>query len=91
MSLEEYIEKLKPEIEEMFKEEQSGHDMTHLERTKNLALSIQEYEGGDRIVIGIAAYLHDIHRLMQNQEGRFISPKESLGKVREILKKTIGG
>lgn len=42
---------------------------------------------GDRIVIGISAFLHDIHRLMQNQLGHFVSPKDSLGKVKEILDK----
>lgn len=87
MLVEEYIEILKPEIIEIFKEDSSGHDISHLERTMNLALNIQEYEGGDRIVIGISAFLHDIHRLMQNQLGHFVSPKESLGKVKEILDK----
>lgn len=87
MLVEEYIEILKPEVVEMFKEDSSGHDISHLERTMNLALHIQEHEGGDRVVIGISAFLHDIHRLMQNQLGHFVSPKESLGKVKEILDK----
>lgn len=45
MLVEEYIELLKPEVAEMFKEDSSGHDISHLERTMNLALNIQEYEG----------------------------------------------
>ena len=87
MLVEEYIEIIKPEVIEMFKDDSSGHDISHLERTMNLALNIQEFEGGDRIVIGIAAFLHDIHRLMQNQLGYFVSPKDSLGKVEEIINK----
>ena len=87
MLVEEFIEILKPEVVEMFKEDSSGHDISHLERTMNLALHIQEHEGGDRVVIGISAFLHDIHRLMQNQLCHFVSPKESLGKVKEILDK----
>lgn len=83
--LEEYIEKLKPFVIELFKNDSSGHDISHLERTMKLSLSIQEKEGGDRIIIGISAFLHDIHRIMQNTTGKFVSPKDSLDTVRKIL------
>ena len=83
--LEEYIEKLKPIILELFLKESSGHDITHLERTMKMALYLQEKEGGDRIVIGISAFLHDIHRIMQNEKGVFVSPKDSLDTVKQIL------
>ena len=83
--LEEYIEKLRPYVLELFKNDSSGHDISHLERTMRIALKLQEIEGGDRLIIGIAAFLHDIHRIMQNESGIFVSPKDSLGKVREIL------
>ena len=83
--LEEYINKLKPEVLKLFKEDSSGHDITHLERTMNIALLLQKYEGGDKIVVGISAFLHDVHRIMQNETGKFVSPKDSLGKVKEIL------
>ena len=36
-------------------------------------------------VVGISAFLHDIHRLMQNETGKFIHPKDSLVKVNEVL------
>lgn len=32
--LEEYIEKIKPFVIELFKNDSSGHDISHLERTK---------------------------------------------------------
>lgn len=83
--LEEYINKLKPEVLKLFKNDSSGHDITHLERTMNIALLLQKYEGGDKIVVGISAFLHDVHRIMQNETGKFVSPKDSLGKVKEIL------
>lgn len=83
--LEEYIEKLKPFVIELFKNDSSGHDIGHLERTMRLALHIQEKEGGDRLIIGIAAFLHDVHRIMQNETGKFVSPKDSLDTVRRIL------
>lgn len=83
--LESYIERLKPYVLEMFKNDSSGHDITHLERTMNTALYLQKREGGDIIIIGISAFLHDIHRIMQNESGKFVSPKDSLNTVRNIL------
>ena len=82
MLVEEYIEILKPEVVEMFKEDSSGHDISHLERTMNLALHIQEHEGGDRVVIGISAFLHDIHRLIMSfciTKGIFRKSKRNIG------------
>ena len=84
--VEEYIEKLRPIVTEMFSKESSGHDISHLERVMKIALCLQEKEGGDRIIIGIAAFLHDIHRIMQNQSGgEFVFPRESLPTIRKIL------
>ena len=83
--LENHIEQLKPYVEELFKKDSSGHDISHLIRTMNTALYLQEKEGGDRIIIGIAAFLHDIHRIMQNESGKFVSPKDSIPKIKNIL------
>ncbi len=83
--LEDYIKQLKPLVLNLFSQDFSGHDISHLERTMNIALLLNKYEGGDRIVIGISAFLHDIHRIMQNESGKFVSPKDSLIKVKEIL------
>ncbi len=81
------IEKLEQQMEEAFSKENSGHDIYHLKRVVNLALHIQEKEGGDKLVIAVAAFLHDIHRIMQKETGKFCSPKDSLPRVKEILKK----
>lgn len=86
--LENYIKKLHPYIIELFKLDSSGHDINHLIRTMNNALYIQEREGGNRLIIGISAFLHDLHRIMEKEAGKFISPKESLPKIREILSLT---
>ena len=85
--VENYIEKLRPYVLEMFKSDSTGHDIGHLERTMRTALYIQEKEGGDRVVIGIAAFLHDVHRIMQNEIGKFVSPKDSLENVKKIITK----
>lgn len=83
--LEEFIEKLKPIVIELFKNDSSGHDIGHLERVMRLALQIQETEGGDRLIIGISAFLHDVHRIMQNQTGKFVQPKDSINEIKRIL------
>lgn len=86
--LEKYIEIIKPYIIDLFNSDSSGHDISHLIRTMNIALKICETENGDKLIVGIAAFMHDIHRIMQNESGKFVLPKDSLDTVREILSNT---
>lgn len=86
--LEKYIKIIKPYIIELFKNDSSGHDISHLIRTMNIAINICDKENGDKLIVGIAAFMHDIHRIMQNETGKFVSPKDSLLKVKEILANT---
>lgn len=86
--LEKYIEVIKPYIIEWFKNDSSGHDISHLIRTMNIALNLCKKENGDKLIVGISAFMHDIHRIMQNETGKFVSPKDLLPKVREILSNT---
>lgn len=86
--LEKYIQIIKPYIIDLFKDDSSGHDISHLIRTMNIAINICDKENGNKLIVGISAFMHDIHRIMQNETGKFVSPKESLSKVREILSNT---
>ena len=86
--LEKYIEIIKPYIIELFKNDSSGHDISHLVRTMNIAVNLCQKEDGDLLIVGISAFMHDIHRIMQNETGKFVFPKDSLPKVREILANT---
>lgn len=86
--LEKYIEIIKPYIIDLFKDDSSGHDISHLIRTMNIAINICDKENGDKLIVGVSAFMHDIHRIMQNETGKFVSPRESLSKVREILANT---
>jgi uncharacterized protein len=86
--MQETIQQIENEIEELFKDEFSGHDIFHLKRTYNIALTLQEKEGGDRLVVAVSALLHDLHRIIQKEKGKYCTPKESLPKIREILNKT---
>lgn len=83
--MEDIFAKLQDHIQKLFHQESTGHDFTHLQRVFNLCLHIQEKEGGDRLVIGIAALVHDVHRLMRKEQGKYCSPLESLPQVKEIL------
>lgn len=83
----ELLKKIEREITSLFYLEPSGHDIFHLKRVLHLALIIQEREMGDRLIIGASALLHDVHRIIEKQTGKFCSPKDSLPKIKEILDK----
>ena len=87
--LDEYISKLMPIVKKKSKKSKTGgHDIDHFMRTMKTALYLQKREGGDPIIIGIASFLHDIHRLMQSEKNEYILPKDSLDKVLEIIKES---
>ncbi|MGV8150546.1 MAG: HD domain-containing protein [Candidatus Woesearchaeota archaeon] len=84
MNLDSYIKKLDTLIRHKFSKD-SCHDIYHLYRVYYLSLKIQEKEGGDKLVIGVAAFLHDIHRIMQAETGKYVYPKESLETIKPLL------
>ena len=76
---------LRQKLNSLFKEENTGHDISHLERVLANALEIQKKEGGDLYVIAVSALIHDIHRLMSIRFNRYVTPEESLDEVKQIL------
>ena len=58
--MEEIIEKVKLLVREKFSDESTGHDWYHIERVYQNAMHIQSIEGGDKLVVALAALLHDI-------------------------------
>ena len=81
----EVLDVLYDKIASMFSKDASGHSIDHLKRTLSYALQLQEIEGGDRVVVGVAAFIHDIHRILGSEVGRFVSSKESLPVVENIF------
>lgn len=71
---------------QLYDNENTGHDFSHIERVLNFARIIQKKEGGDEFVIYISCLFHDVHRIMSNREGRFVSAKESIPEVKTVLK-----
>lgn len=56
----ELIEKVAQFIKDKFEENEGSHDWYHIERVWKLAKLIQQAEGGDLLVIELAALLHDV-------------------------------
>ncbi len=88
-NMEEIFRSIDNAVVGMFSSESSGHDINHLRRVFNIALHIQKIEGGDGLVIGASALLHDVHRLMVKEMGAFCSPRDSLDKVAQIIGRTL--
>ncbi|MDP5011654.1 MAG: HD domain-containing protein, partial [Crocinitomicaceae bacterium] len=59
------IEKVYEKVKKQFETDTTGHDWHHIQRVVDVALYIQEKEGGDREIVELAALLHDIsdHKL----------------------------
>lgn len=59
------LDQLTEVVEQKFRNESADHDWYHIQRVVKLAEEIQSKEGGDLLVIRVAALLHDIsdHKL----------------------------
>ncbi|WP_294677063.1 HD domain-containing protein [uncultured Fluviicola sp.] len=69
------FEEVKSVVEQKFRNESADHDWYHIERVLKLAEYIQNREGGNLLVVQLAALLHDIsdHKLnggIKNDCGR---------------------
>jgi uncharacterized protein len=49
--------------------EPSSHDMGHINRVEALCLEIQKEEGGDPLILRLAALLHDVGVVKEHEEG----------------------
>jgi len=70
---------------DIYKNEPTGHDFSHIERVFNFCKIIQQKEGGDEFVLLISALFHDVHRVLSNKENRYVPAEESVPVVKKIL------
>ncbi|AKB27671.1 metal-dependent phosphohydrolase [Methanosarcina siciliae T4/M] len=49
--------------------EPSSHDMSHITRVETLCREIQKEEGGDLLILRLAALLHDVGVIKEHEEG----------------------
>jgi uncharacterized protein len=59
----------------------SGHDMHHLWRVCRVGTRIAETEGADPRIVGVAALVHDLHRVRGDG---FTHPEETIPEVRDV-------
>ena len=60
----------------------SGHDMHHLWRVCRVGTRIAEAEGADARIVGVAALVHDLHRVRGDG---FTHPEETIPEIRDIF------
>jgi uncharacterized protein len=49
--------------------EPSSHDMSHINRVEALCMEIQKEQGGDLLILRLAALLHDVGVIKEHEEG----------------------
>lgn len=81
----ELYEFIKKRIMNLMTNINDGHAEDHIYRVFKYAMYIQRFEGGDREVLAISAFLHDLHRWIKNDNNEFISPMDSINYVKEII------
>lgn len=67
--------RLRDRLAGSFGPERVAHDLAHLDRVHGLALALREREGGEREVVAAGAYLHDVHRLLEERSGARAAPE----------------
>jgi uncharacterized protein len=67
--MERVIENTRRFVAEILDTEPSSHDMSHVERVGALCLKIRQTEGGDPLVLRLAALLHDAGVVREHREG----------------------
>ncbi|MCQ1535016.1 HD domain-containing protein [Methanosarcina sp. KYL-1] len=63
------IEKTREFAASFLEGEPSSHDMSHVRRVEALCLEICETEGGDPLILHLAALLHDVGVIREHEEG----------------------
>lgn len=83
MNVQEILYETEQFIQSRFSSEGSGHDWFHVDRVRKLAIRIGQTEGGDLILIELAALLHDLDdwKLTVSENPGFSGTKSWLSKL----------
>ena len=63
------IEQTRAYVSDVLSDEPSTHDMSHIERVEAVCMRIREKEGGDELVLRLAALLHDVGIVKEHKQG----------------------
>ena len=72
------LQKVEQHVKAQFIAQEGSHDWQHIDRVRRTALLLQQHEGGDPLVIELAALLHDISDHKYNGGDFEAGPKEVL-------------
>jgi uncharacterized protein len=82
------VQRLRELVANEYVPDSPTHDLTHLARVASLGEQMCRTEGGDRLIVVSAAWLHDLHRDAGQSDTEFFVPPEQMdGKVRLYLAK----
>ena len=70
-------------VRSYYAEDSSGHDMAHVWRVFRLTQQFADVLGADRTVVGCAALVHDLHRVLGDGTG--CDPAETTAEVARVL------
>lgn len=56
-------------VTSFLEDEPSSHDMSHINRVEALCMEIQKEEGGDPLILRLAALLHDVGVIREHEDG----------------------
>jgi uncharacterized protein len=62
-----------------------AHDLGHLDRVARLADRIAAAEGAPPEVAGVAAYVHDFHRVVEHEDGGVVRPEAPWARIERVL------
>lgn len=85
MSLEEIHEKLENQVADEIGLSYTGHGIHHAQRVYNLGMKLAEGENANKLVVGAACLLHDLHRSISRERGERVDPEDSIQKADKIL------
>ncbi|OLT14314.1 hypothetical protein BJF78_02350 [Pseudonocardia sp. CNS-139] len=83
--MEELVSRVREQVAGTFGPDAVAHDLPHLDRVHALARALAEREGGDPVVVGAAAYVHDYHRILEKRTGDPVRPEAAAGPIAEVL------
>jgi uncharacterized protein len=86
--MEEQLTRVRNEVKQILSYDGSGHNIDHIERVYSLSMYIASKEGGDKLIIGLSAYLHDVddEKLPHTIKGEYIHAKQVMNEVGIDLK-----
>jgi uncharacterized protein len=85
VDLQKIVAEVKSSINHLFDASVVAHDMSHLERVCKVGDTICVSDGGNRITVAAASFLHDYHRFIEKKIGRHVSPEEAEPDIRALL------